>query len=260
LNNIIWAFKLINNSSIRYWLESGALLGLWRSGGEISWDSDVDIGVTQDQVSELEGWLNKLQSQSLSVSSRYYRGLCYGYTIKNLKDPEQLPLNIHIYSFDGSIAWSPQIVNWPFIVEKGLSHRSPRSGLTYRFMTYLQNQSKLRRQGSLHQKIWRWAACFLLWGTLVVIRNRMDRHHWASVWPYSEIYDAYTWEIPSHHFRELSTIDFNGLSIPIPSNTESYLQARYGDWRVPVQDWIYWMDDGCLRPIPPEQIRQVPNF
>jgi hypothetical protein len=88
----------------------------------------------------------------------------------------------------------------------------------------------------------------------VVLRNRIERHHWVKVWPYSAIYDAYTWVIPAHHFLKLDTMTLDSFSILVPSDTEAYLKARYGDWRTPVQDWVYWIDDGCIRSMPPEQI------
>ena len=260
MKNILWAVELFRDAPVRYWFESGALLGLWRDGGEISWDSDVDLGVTQDQLPVLEDWLLKLKSRGLSVSSRYYRGSCYGYTVRDRQNPERLPVNIHVYSVAGSIAWSPQIVNWPFLREKGLSSRSSRSGLAYRLLTYVHSESKRRRQGSLPQRLWRWLACYPVWGALVVLRNRLERQHWVKVWLYSAIYDAYTWVIPAHHFLKLDSMTLDGFSIPVPSDTESYLQARYGDWRTPVQDWVYWMDDGCIRPMPPEQMIEAVAF
>jgi len=230
---------------------------LWRDRAEINWDTDVDLGITRDQIGALDTWLAGLRSEGLSVKSRYYRGACYGYTLRDKKKPEILPVNIHIYDIDGQFAWSPQIVNWPFLREKGLAHRRNGSGLTYRFLSYVHNEAKKRREGNPLRRAWRWTACFPAWAGLVLLRNRMERQHWATVWPYSALYDVYTWVIPAKHFRELDTLNVAGVSIPVPSETEAYLTAHYGDWKTPVEEWVYWMDDGCIWPYPPETVLKL---
>lgn len=46
--------RIMESYNIRYWLEGGSLLGAVRSGDIIPWDSDVDIGVHEDDLSKLK--------------------------------------------------------------------------------------------------------------------------------------------------------------------------------------------------------------
>ena len=46
--------RILESYNIRYWLEGGSLLGAVRNGDIIPWDSDVDIGVHEDDLSKLK--------------------------------------------------------------------------------------------------------------------------------------------------------------------------------------------------------------
>lgn len=44
----------LNNHNIRYHLDAGTLLGIYRDGALIPWDDDLDVAVTSERVGELE--------------------------------------------------------------------------------------------------------------------------------------------------------------------------------------------------------------
>lgn len=46
-------FKVLDTYKIRYWLEGGSLLGAMRNGDIIPWDTDIDIGVYQEDLEKL---------------------------------------------------------------------------------------------------------------------------------------------------------------------------------------------------------------
>lgn len=46
-------FRVLDIYNIRYWLEGGSLLGAMRNGDIIPWDTDVDIGVYQEDLDKL---------------------------------------------------------------------------------------------------------------------------------------------------------------------------------------------------------------
>jgi hypothetical protein len=46
-------------------------------------------------------------------------------------------------------------------------------------------------------------------------------------------------------------MSISGEEIPIPSATDDYLEYRYGKWKVPNPEWVYWRDDKALKPEPP---------
>lgn len=40
--------------------------------------------------------------------------------------------------------------------------------------------------------------------------------------------------------------EFKNMQLPIPTQVEDYLTARYGDWRTPVKEWNFLKDDRAI--------------
>ncbi|GJQ66497.1 hypothetical protein Trydic_g4489, partial [Trypoxylus dichotomus] len=57
-------FNSLDEAGVRYWLESGSLLGAMRSGDILPWDHDVDIGINRDDISRCV-WLEKAKNKSV---------------------------------------------------------------------------------------------------------------------------------------------------------------------------------------------------
>lgn len=55
-------FNNLDEAGIRYWLESGSLLGAMRSGDILPWDYDVDIGFNRDDLLR-SPWLKKAEDR-----------------------------------------------------------------------------------------------------------------------------------------------------------------------------------------------------
>ncbi|MDF1615236.1 LicD family protein [Desulfurivibrio dismutans] len=254
---ILAGVELLNKYSISYWLDSGSLLGLVRDGAEIAWDSDIDLGIWDVDMERLLEVLPEIKRSGYKVSVRRYRGLLYGCTIRNINGNEMRPIHVHVYFRHGDLAWSPQTVLFSPVGrgEKATVGFAPWPALR-RQILYLRDEARQRKTNKvpLLQRIWRWGVCLPLWGGFVVVRNRFDREHWCSVWPFSVLYAMYTWVVPARHFETLDTKNIAGMEVSVPSEVETYLQLRYYDWRKPVRDWCYWTDDGCIRPAPPEEV------
>lgn len=244
--------RLLDDFQFSYWLDSGSLLGLIRDGEEIAWDSDIDLGVWDSDVPKVLAALPMLKRSGYKVSCRKYRGQVYGFTIKDREGQRFRPIHIHVYFRHENLAWSPQTVTWAPQERKRRDVGFAGPVFLRRCLHALKAQAKARHQGSRPQRAFRYAVCYPVWGVLVVMRNRLDRKLWDRVWPYSMVHAMYTWVVPARHFDQLEFRGCSGKSLPIPSDVESYLSQRYGDWRTPVADWCYWTDDGCICPVPPE--------
>ena len=56
--------------------------------------------------------------------------------------------------------------------------------------------------------------------------------------------DSFTLKkIESTYYDTLDTIEWNGRTYAIPSDVETYLSKRYGDWRTPVRKFDSSLDD-----------------
>ncbi|MCK8516972.1 LicD family protein [Methylonatrum kenyense] len=245
--------RLLKEWGFSYWLDSGSLLGLIRDGGEIAWDSDIDLGIWEQDVPRVLSALPELHSRGYKVSSRKYLGRIYGFTIKDKAEQRFRPIHIHVYFREGDIAWSPQTVTFK-PVNRAHSHRGFASWPSVRRMLIgVQQGASTHREGSGIQKVWRKGVCLPVWAMVVMTRRRLDRTWWDRLWPLSSMHTVYTWIVPARFFDRLEARPHGAGVIPIPAETEAYLAARYGDWRTPVEDWCYWTDDGCLVQERPEE-------
>lgn len=234
-----------------YWLDSGSLLGLVRSGSLIGWDSDIDLGVWEDEIPRIEAALPALRARGLKISSRRYRGQIYGYSIDH-PNRTLLPVHIHVFFRRGDIAWSPQTVAYAQHDRANLTSGFTGSAHLRPLLWHIKSGALYERGGTMIQRAVRKLVYLPIWAGVVGFRNLLPRHLWSSVWPLSAMYATYTWMIPAKYLDTLTMVPHEGMSISIPVQAESYLARRYGDWRTPQRDWCYWTDDGCIVPQPPE--------
>ena len=247
--------RIVKSLNIAYWLDSGALLGLCRSGTLIHWDNDLDFGVWEEGLESLIKHKKEIKKQGYSLTVRSYKKLIYGATLKNMKDPQCLPIHIHVFFRHDTFVWSPQTVihkpedsKYPFWVNENSSKMR-------RFLNFCKREAKYARDARniTPRVLAGYGFAYPIWGAFFVIRKRLDRNTWATKWPFKLYHRIYTWIIPSRFFDTLDEMRIGQEMIPIPSQVEEYLALRYHDWRTPVKDWHYWEDDGCLVPLAPEK-------
>lgn len=47
-----------------------------------------------------------------------------------------------------------------------------------------------------------------------------------------------TMRVPKKHYDSYEEIDFDGRKLKVPNYYEDYLTEKYGDWSVPVKNWV----------------------
>src|SRR5690554_1130998 len=111
-SGLINVHSLLHSYNLRYWLDSGTLLGMVRSKGEIEWDSDIDLAIWDEDIPKTMTMLKSLQKLGYKTSSRAYKGRIYGMTIIDIDKQLFKPVHIHVYfrNENKGIAWSPQTV------------------------------------------------------------------------------------------------------------------------------------------------------
>lgn len=238
-----WLSQLLNNHQIRYWADSGTLLGLVRNGDLLGHDKDIDLGMWITDVDKLQTILPMLDSAGYDVRYKYYRRLLFKVTFtqkKTVRDrvnrllgrgwhPSVLPVHIHVFHPYGEHAWSPQ----DFSEQPGkspLSGRARADSLVVRAYAHSSLAKRFIKQGK----------CLF------------PLHMRARLWPFNRISTIITWWIPRRFFDQL---DFNEeLQVWTPAYCHEYLQLRYGDWRVPTRNWFYYRDDPAVRLAFPEKL------
>lgn len=254
MNNFLEVIRLLKKYNITFWVDSGSLLGLVRDNSLIDWDSDIDLGILEDETEKLLKNKRNFLFEGYSFKVRKYNGVIYGATIKK-HDRQSVPCHIHVFFKSNGIAWSPQTVIYKpeDSTEPHWVENDPK--IMRNFFNWCKKEAKaaINNDSPLLRKVFAYLFCYPVWGTLFVTKKKFDRKMWEKLWPFSLYHRIYTWIIPVHYFTELDSIQVESASIPIPSKVEEYLELRYHNWRVPDRHWLYWKDDGCLVPKNPEE-------
>lgn len=240
--------SICKEMQLPYWIDSGTLLGLFRDQSLLSWDDDIDIGMWQPDLKRLYAHRRKLSERGFNMTKQSFDKEIYSITLTSSTHTNTLPIHIHGYYVHDGIAWAPQVVACqphPVLQQPwALEHPSP----TRDFLLWCKRlaKQKFEKNPSVSERILSKTLCLMVWGLFYVIKEPLDRKTWHDRWPFNLIYRIYTWKIPLHYFQSLMEIELGGLLFAIPRQTEAYLTARYGDWKVPNKQWVYWRDDKCL--------------
>jgi hypothetical protein len=87
---------------------------------------------------------------------------------------------------------------------------------------------------------------------ITLVRNGIHMDIWTKAFR-----DGQAWwcsysnvPIPHHvderHYKTLDTIEIWGETWNVPSDTEKFLEACYGDWKTPNPDWRWDIDPKCI--------------
>jgi hypothetical protein len=247
--------EVLEDAGIDYWVDSGVLLGLVRSGRLLRWEKDVDLAITAvdaQRLLELEG---RFASIGYRTGVHRYRGHIYALSLQpTVSAPDgTLRAGIHVFRRTGDHLWSPQTQMYvpppaPDIL------RGPPSAVG-RAARWAMERWMYSSQGAEGDQTSRApdretpvtkASRF--------VYRRVDQGALAETWPTREVCVPLTWVLPHDLVFPLATLEAWGRPLPVPGRTEDYLAYRYGDWRSPTSQWCYWEDDGAIRRAPPVDV------
>jgi hypothetical protein len=237
---------LLEQGAVRYWVDSGVLLGLVRQGALNGWEKDIDLAICHDQLAALLALQPTFEAAGYRVAVRRYRGEVFSVGIKpnaaHLRN--QLRCSVHVFYPVAEQLWSPQVELYQPPPTPDVLPGSP--SLVGRALRWLVNRwfepgsatnPRMSRIASRERAGYRLARA---------LYRRVDAGWMAETWPIREVYVPLTWVIPKSLTLPLGELHLGERRYPIPADPEGYLTYRYGDWRTPVENWCYWEDDGAI--------------
>lgn len=157
---------LLNENKIPFWVDCGTLLGVYRYGGIIPWDLDLDIAILEPDYENVKRVLSKLDKKKFLVQDWSNRLVPKTYLRVYIRKTKEF---IDIYHF--AIDKEKKLIR--FILSNESSSFLPK------------------------------------WWKIREGRFKIDT--------------------PFDHVFPLKLGDFDGLEVPVPNQTQKYLQSRYGD-------------------------------
>lgn len=251
---VVAASALLAEGLEDFWLDSGSLLGIMRNGKPIAWDSDIDFGIWDDAVPALLTFLDELSEKGYWVSHRRYYGHVYGATLK-ITGSRTIHIHVFYRSADGKQACSPQTLCY-YKPATRPDEAAPFKNypLTRKVLCKFHNAALSPRHKN---PVIRYIKKRILgrgWRLFVRIRTKVKRENWTTMYPFKALYATGSWVIPAHYLNTLDKIQVDGVMVPIPNDVEAYLTFRYAEWRIPQQEWCYWLDDGAHTPKSPQAL------
>ena len=239
---------VLDDHQIDYMIDSGILLGLEREGRLLAWEKDIDLAVTVDQADRLLAVTDAFADIGYVVSVNRYKGLLWSIGLKpsSSRPAEDLRAAVHVYHRTGDHLWSPQ--PQIYVPPPAPDVFSGRRSVHGQFLRWLADRFLYSRVPEAEQERESRApdATGPLHRISQFLFQRIDTGTMAESWLLGEVYVPYTWVVPAELVLPYTTMEVGGVTFPVPTDVDGYLTHRYGQWREPVTEWCYWIDDGAI--------------
>jgi len=208
---------ILDKNGVEFWLDQGTLLGAVRDGKIIEWDNDIDLGTWYNNVTRLVSIFPEFKKRGFSVLLDRKQGV-----ITILRDGTDNPVCVSLYREGSGCAW------WIWIAREKRVEK-----VLYRCV----NMSKIRvyAKDLLKNK-------FLLSLLPLTLKQLIANTAWSQL---NRLGCMVFMVVPKHFFEKLGRLEFYGMEFNVPSDVADYLAYKYGDWKVPVRDWVFCRDDGA---------------
>ncbi len=237
LKNMLMVFdSFVNKVGVQYSVTSGTMLGAIRHGGFIPWDDDIDVGMIR---SEYDRFVELVTDMDMSLGIYNF----IGYELKNSYWPFIKMVNKNIIVYEENICKEQYlwIDIFPFdYIPGGVKSFYPlgarkilKNFLVYKIREDL-NANKVIEH-SLSASRWLYRKCRdrllknvsaqMLAGRLIKMCrsfSEKDEYLMDLVWGNKAI--------PKYLFEEITTYEFEGITIRGIKDYDTYLKCVYGDY------------------------------
>lgn len=218
--------NFFEDRNIKYWLDEGTLLGIFRDGELIKGDHDFDFSAEYSDISEIVEICESLKKHGYHI--KYQSGLPYvedmiQIYLHNDFEMKMIHVDINIYFISNDKAIRRDL-HYP--VGKYGRFLVSLARVLYRKKIYYKNSNNFKKMLLIS------FIPFRLRRLLSYICMDIYIKFCTSLWQV----------VPSKYFSNLTKIELFDNAFNIPLNCENYLSYRYGeDWRIPNKNWI-WRD------------------
>lgn len=231
LELLIFLDKICTENNLKYWIDSGTLLGAARHGGFIPWDDDTDVCMPREDAMKLKKLMgNKIYEghivlQNHETDPNYINSSWM--TLRDTKSEYIQDSDLH-----NSLRYRGLQVDI-FIVDKGVSHFLKRA--TGWYQNHLIYNPWLMKKRSYLRPIVKFT--YPLLNKIIIPIIRLVRFNDKYCKDYGcNFGKPFTNDI----VYPLKTIKFEGLEFLSPNNVTDYLRIMYGNWKsLPSSDKIH---------------------
>ena len=222
--------EVFDKHGIEFWLDCGTLLGAVRDGKFIPWDSDIDLGTWGEEVHKIACACKELQDMGFVIGYLFtkYTGFGPSAIPYQIRIRKKYGVDLFLYSLNGNVA----AITW-FIIRQPIGY--------FQWILKVQDYNKIEQATCITKGLVK-VSHVLPYSLREWIIKHTEFISLKIGW-----YRGILVVIPSHYFKNLSTIEFYGMEFRVPTKTEEYLAYRYGkDWKVPKKDYTFCEDDGAI--------------
>ena len=233
--------------NIRYWLDSGTLIGAVRHKGYIPWDDDIDIGMLREDYNRFVRDFNKENERYLlrcPENDRHW-GYPWGKILDSktvLCEPDEngmrSSVNIDLFVYDNAPDDDKMLSRMYDRRDRWMYLRDTRL-----YSSFRQQRNPLKRLGILLVNLPKQG-----WIERRIVGNsqRLAHHNTSRVGNFTCVVRMVC---PTSVFDHFTTVEFEGKQYPAPAGYDQWLRSIYGDYmqlppeekRVSHHHFVAWM-------------------
>jgi lipopolysaccharide cholinephosphotransferase len=215
--------KILDKHDIYYWIDEGTLLGAVREKKLIEWDHDIDLAIWYKDIDKLSPIFHDIETTGVNLCFFEYKK-----HIKMVDKGYEIDINLYHIQDDKAVR---------------LWHVSNKLGRVLDYFiwtTYLKNPEKRK----FNVPFFITKSLVKLTNILPEKTNKKIRKKLEKTYEKKGCRLIQRVTVPSHFFKELTTLEFYKEQFKVPKKTEEYLEYRYGkDWRIPKRNYVFYKDD-----------------